>query len=70
MLYKTKSLLLWRIHCYGEIYKSICTIILGSNRCYENKIRQSKRMKNDEDQASRDDLAKDTMLEQRPELIG
>lgn len=43
------------------------TIISASDRCYENKIRQSKRMKNDKDQASREDLAKETMLEQRPE---
>lgn len=71
MLHKTKSLLSCSIHGHGEIYKSIyAIIILGSKRCYENKIRQRKRMKNDEDQAGKDDLAEGTALEQRPELTG
>lgn len=71
MLYKTKSLLL---HSHEQdrqiIYKSTYTVILGSNRSYENKIRTNKRVKNDEAQSSRDDLAEETTLEQRPELIG
>lgn len=71
VLYKTKSLLL---HSHEQdrqiIYKSTYTVILGSNRSYENKIRTNKRVKNDEAQSSRDDLAEETTLEQRPELIG
>lgn len=68
VLYKHKSLLL---HSHEEdrqkLYKSIYTLTLGSNRCCENKIRQDKRVKSDEKQASRNDLAEDTTLEQRPE---
>lgn len=68
VLCKTKFLLSWRIQTKRKKKrKLIYTIISCNDRCYENKIRQSKKMKNDKDEASREDLAKETALEQRLE---